>query len=206
MKTQAAARAEKRQKKSDERMNDTGNSRGFSTEQRISIESLNINKRRLEHQQNETRLVGLSIQQSAIESQIEGAERRANLRCPEYDENNIHWKRVDDLLEQQSEVIKLIKEYNLQITKESSKLHNTEVSEFLNQASPIKKPKEKPKEAIDLVSDTKPAALEVNESEEEQDDTDDETRHSRLNGTGGFTKQIGRVTRSKKGSGGKVSE
>ena len=66
VKTQAEQRAAKRQKKTDERSNDTTTSRGFAMDQRISIESMNINKKRLEHQQNEIRLVGLSIQEAAI--------------------------------------------------------------------------------------------------------------------------------------------
>ena len=58
---------------------------------------MNINKRRLNRQQNETRLVGLSIQEGEIQRQIESAERRSEHRCPEYAKQN-YWQRVDELL------------------------------------------------------------------------------------------------------------
>ena len=53
-------------KKAEEREKDRSTVRGFSTDQRINIQALNINKKRLEHQRNQTFLVGLSIQESAM--------------------------------------------------------------------------------------------------------------------------------------------
>ena len=133
-------KAEKKNVRNQERMHDNKNNRGFSTDQRISIESMNINKKRLVHQQNETRLYGLSIQASAIQSQIESAETRANQRCLKYHKSNVYWKRVDALLEEQNEVIETIKEHSRAlITNDVTESFKTEVSEFLNQESPSKK-------------------------------------------------------------------
>ena len=80
-KTQAQSRAAKRLKKMDERANDTTEIRGFTTDQRVSMESISINRKRLEHRQKETLLVALIIKESVIRTQIEAVERRAEHRC-----------------------------------------------------------------------------------------------------------------------------
>jgi hypothetical protein len=140
VRSQAQMRQDKRKQKKIERSNDTQSHRGFSTDQRISIESMNINKKRLIHQQNETRLVGLSIQEAAIRSQIESAESRANSRCPKYNKNNVYWKRVDELLEEQDQVIKTIKEHSQAlIDTDVTQSNQLFVSDFINQDSPAKK-------------------------------------------------------------------
>ena len=140
VRSQAQMRQDKRRNKKFERSTDTDSQRGFSTDQRISIESMNINKKRLIHQQNETRLVGLSIQEAAIRSQIESAESRANSRCPKYNKNNVYWKRVDELLEEQDEVIKTIKQHSQAlIDNDVTQSNQSFVSDFLNQESPGKK-------------------------------------------------------------------
>jgi hypothetical protein len=109
VRSQAQMRQDKCKQKKFERSNDTQSHLGFYTDQRISIESMNINKKRLIHQQNETWLIGLSIQEVAIRSQIESAESRANSRCPKYNKNNVYWETVDELLEEQDQVLKLSK-------------------------------------------------------------------------------------------------
>ena len=83
--------------------------RGFSTDQRISIKSLSINQKRLEHQNNQSYLVGMSITESAMAREIENGEKRATIRCPVYDSENVHWKRVDELILKHSELVKSIK-------------------------------------------------------------------------------------------------
>lgn len=104
---------------------------------------MNINKKRLIHQQNETRLVGLSIQEAAIRSQIESAESRATQRCPKYNKNNMYWKRVDALLEEQNQVVQTIKEHSQALitndVTQSTQSFTNNVSEFLNQESPARK-------------------------------------------------------------------
>ena len=111
VKSQAQKRKALKKERDNDRANDTQNHRGFTTDQRISIKSMNINKKRLIHQQNETRLVGLSMQASAIQSQIDSAENHATMRCPKYTKSNVYWKRVDELLEEQSAVVEEIKSH-----------------------------------------------------------------------------------------------
>ena len=124
-----------------ERASDTMNIRGYSTDQRISIESMNVNIRRLEHQKRETKLVGLSIQESAIGRQITSAENRAKERCPTYNPNNAYWRRVDGLVQQQSDCVFMMNKYNNDMMMESEKPEPvvTNISEFLNLPSPVKK-------------------------------------------------------------------
>ena len=95
-------------KNSEERENDRSAVRGFSTDQRINIQALNINKKRLEHQRNQTYLVGLSIQDAAMARQIESAEKRATIRCPVYNPRNMHWKICDDLIKTHNELVSSI--------------------------------------------------------------------------------------------------
>lgn len=103
---------------------------------------MNINKKRLEHQKNQTLLVGLSIQESAIARQVESAEARATSRCAKYNKNNTYWKRVDELIEKHDELVKSISEKTVALfSNNDDKEDDNEVSEFLNQKSPTKKRK-----------------------------------------------------------------
>ena len=83
--------------------------------------------------QNEGKIVGISIELSAIERQVAHTERRVEVRCPEYNLSNVHWKRVDNLLEQQDEVVKRLHEMNKTSSRTVKK-----VTQFLNQSSPKK--------------------------------------------------------------------
>ena len=47
--------------------------------------------------QNESRVVALSMKESAICRQIAHIERRVEARCANYDETNVHCKMVDPL-------------------------------------------------------------------------------------------------------------
>jgi hypothetical protein len=95
--------------------------RGFSTDQRLNIEHVKINRQRLTHQKDETRLVGMSIQEAAIGRQIASAEARATVCCPEYDPSNVYWKKVDDLLEEQTRVTNNMGLYNTAMMEEGDK-------------------------------------------------------------------------------------
>ena len=53
----------------------------------------------------ESALVALSLQLSGIESQIKTAERRAALRCSEYNPIHEAWKIFDNLMENQAKVM-----------------------------------------------------------------------------------------------------
>jgi hypothetical protein len=141
MKSRRQRKKELQEKKTLKRSSSETASRGFSTDQRISIESLNINRQRLTHQKEETPLVGLSIHESAIGRQIASAEARAKDRCPKYNPKNPYWKRVDALLEKQESVTNNMGDYTTSLLEDSKKKDedNTfQVSEFLNQPSPQK--------------------------------------------------------------------
>ena len=140
-KTQAEKRKDRRALKEGDRSSDVVSVRGYSTDQRISIENMSVNIRRLEHQKKETKLVGLSIQVSAIEAQIKSAENRALIRCPEYKESNVYWQRVDALMQQETNCVLMINKYNNEMLTENETPQSnvTQVSEFLNQPSPVKK-------------------------------------------------------------------
>ena len=122
----------KMEKKEDATCDNTG-LRGFSTDQRIEIENLNIRKKQLANQVREQRVVGLAIEQDGITRQIEIAERRAKMICSDYDEDNVHWKRVESLLKEQDAVLKRIRDFNEQKTSDAPI-----VTDFINKPSPEK--------------------------------------------------------------------
>ena len=65
---------------------DTEVTRGFSTDQRIYIENLNV-KSHMQTIQREQRIVDFSIEESTLARQTDGTERTAQARCPIYDNN-----------------------------------------------------------------------------------------------------------------------
>lgn len=84
----------------------------------------------------------MSIQEAAIGRQIASAEARAMIRCPDYDENNVYWKKVDKLLEEQEKVTDLMGSYNDSMIRDEHKKereNEMRVNEILNQPSPVKK-------------------------------------------------------------------
>ena len=127
-------------RKISESHNDNTAIRGFTTEQRIDIETLNVHRQGMIDRQNEAIGVGVAIEAGVLDRLVNAAERRAEARCPQYDKNNTHWQRVDYLLAQQDSVLQRIHENN---KRKITPLEH--VSPFLNQASP-----KKAKSCIDL--------------------------------------------------------
>ena len=84
----------------------------------------------------ETSIVPLSIEEGAIGRQLGDAERRAEMRCPEYDKDNFYWKCVDKLIEAQAAVMERIRSFNHKSSVDKS--DGVKVSNFLNQLSPNK--------------------------------------------------------------------
>ena len=113
-KSRASKRKANNIEKELKRESDAQNKRGFSTDQELKLEIINLQKRKEEDRSRETILVGLSIQESAIDRQIQHAEKRAIRLSPddETTRNSIHWKRVDLLIEKQNEVMKRISDIN----------------------------------------------------------------------------------------------
>ena len=69
---------------------------------------------------NDSVLVGLSVEQSALKDQVDAAERRATSRCPEYNPTNIYWMKVDTLLEDQDKLLAKIRCFNTDLMKDKS--------------------------------------------------------------------------------------
>jgi len=162
-KSTVASRAQKRkmalQLKKEERAGDRSAVRGFSTEQRINLEALDISKQKLQHQKNQSFLVSLAIQESAMARSIEALEKRAMIRCPEYDENNIHWKKADELSEEHQLLVKSIGEKTEKMFSSSKEVEDIEesVGNLKRESSPpLKKQKKCTKEdnEVEVVDDS----------------------------------------------------
>ena len=136
-------RDEDLKRKLSESHNDNTAVRGFTTEQRIDIETLNVHKQGMIDRQNEAIAVGLAIESGALDRLVEAAERRAEARCPQYDDKNTYWQRVDHLLVQQDSVLQRIQENN---QRKVTPLEH--LSPFLNQPSP-----KKAKSCIDIADE-----------------------------------------------------
>ena len=111
------SRASKRkavlQEKENDRANNDHSKRGFSTDQNISMEALKL--QRLAHEQTttESNLVALIAHEAALGRQIEAAERRAFIRCKEYDASNVFWQNCDSLINKQGEITNNIAKYTV---------------------------------------------------------------------------------------------
>ena len=140
MKTQKEKRKERREKKALERKNDSSAVRGFSTDQRITIESINVNKRTLQHLRTESQMVALGLQETAIRGQLTHAQSMAERQCPKYNKSNMFWKRADQLQQRHQETIDAIMQHTNAVQEapqeEESKV---DLSDFLLQESPKKK-------------------------------------------------------------------
>ena len=140
MKTQKEKRKERREKKALERKNDSSAVRGFSTDQRITIESINVNKRTLQHLRTESQMVALGLQETAIRGQLTHAQSMAERQCPKYNKSNMFWKRADQLQQRHQETIDAIMQHTNALQEapqeEESKV---DLSDFLLQESPKKK-------------------------------------------------------------------
>ena len=127
--------------KENDRATDESTARGFSTDQRISIEGLFIQKPMQKQQQIETSMVALIVHERAISKQIDSAERRAEKWCETYDASNSHWKIFDDLLVKQIEITSKMEEMSRVATVDQGLGSDSIVSEFMNMSSPHKKSK-----------------------------------------------------------------
>ena len=143
---------------------------------------MNIDKKRLEREKNESLMVGLSIQEAALGRQLESAETRALARCPKYKETNMYWKRVDELVKQHDQLVKTISDrtQSLFAPDTTKEVTYEDVNEFLNQKSPEKKRKFK-----DMVTDED--AVNLFDVEESIDVVDNvaqsyEVKEEKLNG------------------------
>ena len=124
-----------------ERASDTQNNRGFSTDQRISIEGLYLQKQMNRQQTAESTMILMIAHERAISRQIESAERRAEMRCKKYDATNMHWKVVDTLLAKQAGITKKMGDTTASFQNNDDMNGVSIVSEFLNEKSPSKRSK-----------------------------------------------------------------
>jgi hypothetical protein len=140
VKTQAEKRKERREQKALERKNDKSAVRGFSTDQRITIESINVNKRTLQHLRTESQMVALGLQETAIRGQLNHAQSMAERQCPKYNKNNMFWKRADQLQELHQETIDAIMKHTaaLEANPKEEEM-KVDLSDFLLQESPAPK-------------------------------------------------------------------
>mmetsp|Transcript_8139 Transcript_8139/g.10341 ORF Transcript_8139/g.10341 Transcript_8139/m.10341 type:complete len:445 (-) Transcript_8139:187-1521(-) len=102
-------RAEKRKARKIEkdiiRKDDNANERGMTIDQKISYESLLMQKENQIHLKNESNLTAIGMTVAASKERLESAVRMAALRCPDYDEDNKHWKRVEALEKDHDELV-----------------------------------------------------------------------------------------------------
>ena len=105
------SRAEKRKIEKVEkdllRLNDTQNSRGYSTDQKIQFELIDLTRQQTKDRTRESMLMGLSVQEQALNKQIDRAERMAERFALNEVDNleNKWWKQFHDLMKKQESLI-----------------------------------------------------------------------------------------------------
>lgn len=110
VKSRATMRKEKTQMKNKMRDDDSANKRGLTTDQLISLESVKVQKDNLLTKRQEVTLASYAMRNSILDTQIGRYERMAERKCPDYDATDPSWKKVDDLLEEQAEILKAMKD------------------------------------------------------------------------------------------------
>ena len=91
---------------------DALNSCGLTTDQKIDLATLNVQRQAMLDRQKESTLVALSMEDNALNAQIEAAEKRAQIRCPNYDEKDANWIKVDNLIAMQDNLMNRIMDIN----------------------------------------------------------------------------------------------
>jgi hypothetical protein len=99
LKTNGRAVKRELEKKEDEmtRNNDNNNQRGMSFSIKLGVDNLEHKKNELAHQQKETSLIALNMAIQQNQRNLDRSEKRAERLCPEYDPDNIFWKKVNQL-------------------------------------------------------------------------------------------------------------
>ena len=90
--------------KMEEHSHDDKNQRGMTHDQMINLSHVQIQREMLLQKLNEQDMIQLKIEFDSISSEIETAERRAEKRCPLYQEDNKYWMEVDQLLEERRDL------------------------------------------------------------------------------------------------------
>ena len=93
------------------RKDDDSNQRGLTIDQQISYEAVLIQQKTHIQQQNESTMVGLIAHESAFSKRLDSAARIIALRCAQYDADNIHWKKVDEMEAAHSVILKNLSTY-----------------------------------------------------------------------------------------------
>ena len=88
---------------------------------------------------HEVPMVALSLEEISMTKLVEAAKRTALQRCPKYNKNHVYWKKVDQMLIEQEELMEKIRDFNTSIMDQ--KPSALSISEFLNESLPSKKRK-----------------------------------------------------------------
>lgn len=114
VKSRAQKRKSDKLEKNLKRTSDDSANRGFSTDQKLQLEIIDINRQQTNDRSRESVLMGLCIQEHALTKQIDRAERMAERRAPDSMDapENKWWNKVDMLIKEQESVITQIAQIN----------------------------------------------------------------------------------------------
>ena len=96
---------------------DTLNARGLTTDQRIDLATLDVHRQAMLDRKKESTVVALAVEDNALNMRIQAAEKRAQMRCPEYDKDDANWIRVDKLQAMQDKLMNRMMDENRKINE-----------------------------------------------------------------------------------------
>ena len=73
----------------------------LNTADKINYASLTVQRRRMDVEVKQTKLLSFATQDNALKSQIDSARELAKIVCPVFDESNERWKHVLHLMDEQ---------------------------------------------------------------------------------------------------------
>ena len=89
----------------------------MNTTEKIGLATLSVQQARMKVEFKQTKLLSLSTQDYSLKSQIDSARQLSVLACPDYDEHNLHWKRVMKLMQDQQDLMNKMSDVSNDITE-----------------------------------------------------------------------------------------
>ena len=112
----------KKKKEEDEEFNkDCVNKRGMSMQMKLGIAKLEMKSEDLLAQKKERRMMAINCSIQVVQPNLDRAENRAHKLCPEYNEENVFWKKLKELENESNSLQRMLKEISIESSPPSKR-------------------------------------------------------------------------------------
>ncbi len=78
----------------------------LNLQEMMGVRQLSLQSARMKEEQRQTAILEYTTQDYAIKSQFDSTRQLALIACPVYDQEDVHWKAVQDLMNAQNDLVK----------------------------------------------------------------------------------------------------